>query len=332
MPRKIYVNGLGLGHPSGSLAELLSAFSGNVSAEAAPRLTFKELMPGVSLRRVPRSARLALEAASLALRDAWLPARFDDAAAPRAGVFTGSAHGSVEASFGFMDSVIDFGPKLSSPTAFSLSVNNVFTGMLSLYLNTRGPGYTSCQFGASFAGALAAATGSLLAEGCDVALVGAVEESAPLLEEVYRLGLDERMPGGEPSGSAGWEHPATECAAFFVLGLEKGPVGIELDIPAWAPGQESGIDLLFSIIPGGFLAERASRVLDCRALYGNGPAMQAMDMVLACSALRHGLLPAPAWCGGEVSPGAQQNAPQKAVCECFSALSGTYSAISLRKA
>lgn len=337
MNGKIYLNGLGFVHPSGGLPELLAAFSGSVpEAEAAPRPTLKELLPGVNLRRVPRSARMALEASALALRDAGLPARLDEGAAPRAGVFTGSAHCCVEASFGFMDSIIDFGPKLSSPTAFSLSVNNVFTGMISLYLNTQGPGYTACQFGASFAGAFAAAVGSLLSGGCDLVLVGAVEENSPLLGEVYQRGL--AASGVNPDTFTDWELPATECAVFFVLGREKGPAGVEVCAPVWSRKAADAPDLIFSILERHPDSGPASApILDCRGLYGSGPAMQALDVALAYCALRHALIPAPAWCASGVLPhtlpdSPPEAAPQSALCECFSALVGSYSAISLRKA
>lgn len=351
MDKKIYLNGLGLVHPSGRLEELLAAFSGNVfngfsgafygagncpaatgeAVAAKMRPTLKDLLPGANLRRVPRSARMALEAAALAMLDAGLPARMDDALAARAGIFTGSAHCCVEASFGFMDSIIDFGAKLSSPTAFSLSVNNVFTGMLSLYMNMQGPSYTSCQFGASFAGAFAAAAASLLAGGCDVALVGAVEEDSPHLREIYNLGFSQGAAGPATAAApldSDWERPGVECAVFFALGIEKAPHGVEVSLPVWSRAEAADADMVFSALPADGEAPSGGCVVDCRALYGSGPAMQALDAALAFSSLRHGLLPAPVWCAA--------GAPAKvatisAACECYSPLTGSYSSIFFRK-
>lgn len=325
MPRKIYINGAGLAHQNISMSSLLSSFSGTRQKEAQEKIALKELLPGAKLRRVPHAALMALEAAALALRDAGRPTVFADSCAPRAGIFTGSAHCCVEASFSFMDSIIDFGAKLSSPTAFSLSVNNVFTGMLSLYLNTQGPSYTACQFGASFAGALSAAGSSLMSGGCDLALVGAVEEKHQLLSKVYTLGNNVAV-----HDDIGWERPESDCALFFALSTERGENGIEIDLPIWQPDKTPAADLYFSALSSGKVCTRNSAkscVLDCRSLYETGPAMQAWDLTLAYAALRDGLLPDPAFC----HDGALPQTPQSAVCECFSNLTEMYSAISLHR-
>ena len=162
----------------------------------------KDLLPGLPLRRIPHLQRVALLAAARALDNAgW---RNPDSVTDMA-LVVGSAYGCPQTSMDFMDSILDNGPQLSSPTAFSHSVNNVHTGILSLYLGIRGPCMNVTQFGQSFVGAVQAANAMLTAGRTRRVLLGMVE------------GIDKRFARCCP------DVPETgEGAVFFCVGEGNG--------------------------------------------------------------------------------------------------------------
>lgn len=139
----------------------------------------KELLPSLPLRRIPRLVRMELLAAILALCEAgW---NRQEILADTALVI-GSAHGCPQTSLDFMDSILDNGPQLSSPTAFSHAVNNVHTGLLSLHLGIRGQCLNVTQFEQSFSGAVEAARALLASGRAKRVLLGMADETDPRLE------------------------------------------------------------------------------------------------------------------------------------------------------
>lgn len=70
------------------------------------------------------------------------------------GLSLGIGPGSLQNTCKFMDSILQDGDELSSPTAFAGSVHNAPGLTLSLFLNLRGPCVTSGQFNTSFGAAL----------------------------------------------------------------------------------------------------------------------------------------------------------------------------------
>lgn len=70
------------------------------------------------------------------------------------GLSLGVGPGSLQNTCKFMDSILQDGDELSSPTAFAGSVHNAPGLTLSLFLNLRGPCVTSGQFNTSFGAAL----------------------------------------------------------------------------------------------------------------------------------------------------------------------------------
>ncbi len=135
------------------------------------------LLPGISLRRVPSYARMALLAALRAMEDAGWRA----APTPRRpmALVLGTAYSGISMNMDFMDSLLDNGPRLASPTAFSHAVNNMGAGLLSLLLHIQGPCFTLSQFELSFAAALTTAVTLLHTHRADRVLVGAVDEADP---------------------------------------------------------------------------------------------------------------------------------------------------------
>ena len=120
------------------------------------------------LRRMENMAKNALFCSFQSLEQAHLPI-----AEPKMmGLSVAVGAGSLENTCKFMDSILDDGDELSSPTAFAGSVHNSTGLALSLFLQIKGPCVTTGQFEASFPAALLSAI-SFLKKGCcsDVLLV-----------------------------------------------------------------------------------------------------------------------------------------------------------------
>ena len=136
--------------------------------------------PAKSMRRLPRYVRCALLAAVRCLASADLMPCPDDMP-----VFIGSAYSCQSAGFDFMDSMIDFEPRLASPLAFTYSVNNVAAGALGMILKTHGECMTVNNGTLSFAGALDLAAKGIAAGRFPYALVGAAEDSDSRFSAIF---------------------------------------------------------------------------------------------------------------------------------------------------
>ena len=186
---KVFVHGAGLVHTADA-------------KEPANLARLREIFPGPALRRIPKIVRMALLAATDALDKAgWrTPEILENTA-----LVVGSAYGCQQMSLDFMDSILDNGPQLSSPTAFSHSVNNVLTGLVSLHLGMRGPCTNVTQFEHSFAGAVQAATALLASKRAGRVLLGMADELDPRFARC--------CPAVAQAGMA-------EGAVFFCLSLK----------------------------------------------------------------------------------------------------------------
>ena len=237
------------------------------------------------LRRVPRYARMGLLAALRALRAAHWHKDAHQAHERNGGtaLVIGSAWGSVEMSMDFMDSLLEQGPRLSSPTAFSHAVNNMGAGLLSLLLQTRGACQTVSQFELSFAGALQAASLELASGRAQRVLVGALEETDP------------RFARSCPE-AASLQPFAHEGAVFLCLeqapeaGQDRGEHGAAHLRLRWQDQEESLPlrDKTALLLSGAARHEQGVRL---EHHYGRGPLGQALDL---CVALQ-GVTAAPAW-------------------------------------
>ncbi len=247
--------------PAPRATPAFSEAAGRVRPDIA-RLT--AYLPAGKLRRVPFYARMALLAAYDALQQAGL---HREAMESRMALVLGTAFSCVQMNMDFMDSIIDNGPQLSSPTAFSHAVNNVGAGLLSLLLGIRGPCFTVSQFELSFAGALTTAAALLSSQRADVVLLGVVDEVdsrfSACCPQLFRDGL-----------------PLTEGAAFFCLKRET--PGLPRLRTLWGADAERGIPVFLS---GAACSQNGT---DHEPQWGHGPLTHALDVVHALAAIRGG--------------------------------------------
>lgn len=252
------VAGTGLVHSIGGKEALAAIQQGQAPAISAPDISsLAALLPGVSLRRIPRYARMALLACVQALDAAgW---RQKEVLHRTALVF-GTAYSSSQMSMDFMDSILDNGPHLSSPTAFSHAVNNMGAGLLSLMLGIEGPCFTISQFELSFAGAVSTAAALLCAGRAERVLLCAVDETDSRFSRCCPEYLSSKHPQTEGAVALCLVRQAAGAPSLRVRwGQEP-----EADGPVFASGAASG--------PGWVTHEH---------LYGHGPLAQALDVMLA---------------------------------------------------
>ncbi|MDR1656989.1 MAG: beta-ketoacyl synthase chain length factor [Deltaproteobacteria bacterium] len=130
--------------PAGTLRELFlllensQPLEGEVMAGECNAAGLKQSprMPsGPLLRRVPRLAKIALRAALDAVD--W-PSGLE-------ALIISAFYGSVTSTFEFLDSILNDGADLASPTAFSHTVTNMTTAFVSQYLKITGPCLTLTQ-------------------------------------------------------------------------------------------------------------------------------------------------------------------------------------------
>ena len=208
------------------------------------------------LRRVPHYARYGLLAALRALREAgW---NRDDARQTMLAL--GTAHSGTCMSMDFMDSLLDQGPRLSSPTAFSHAVNNMGAGLISLLLQVRGPCQTISQFGLSFAGALHAAALALHSGRARRALVGAVDETDP------RFALHEQ--------------PCMQGGIFLCVEAAQEEAGLQI-CTLWGSDTAHKADLTLLSGDAATASQANPKTMPLAACLGRGPLEQALDVYLA---------------------------------------------------
>ena len=260
------VAGTGLVHSLGGKDALAAVQQGETPVFSSPDVSsLAALLPGVSLRRIPRYARMALLAAVQALDEAgW---RQKEVLHNTALVF-GTAYSSSQMSMDFMDSILDNGPHLSSPTAFSHAVNNMGAGLLSLLLGIEGPCFTISQFELSFAGALSTAATLLCSGRVERVLLCAVDESDNRFVRCCPQQLHSERPQAEGAVALCLTR-ATGCGPFVQVRWEGQPgAGSVVFASGAASGEATG-------------AAPESGWKNNANLYGHGPLAQALDVLLA---------------------------------------------------
>jgi 3-oxoacyl-[acyl-carrier-protein] synthase II len=124
------------------------------------------------LRRVDHYSKMALLGAYLALEDAGKL----EGDRSTMGIIIASGYGAGRTTFAFLDSFINDGDNLSSPTFFSNSVQNAAVANVSMMLGITGPDFSVSQFDMSVPSALITAQHWLEEGRVDSVLFGAVDE------------------------------------------------------------------------------------------------------------------------------------------------------------
>lgn len=256
-------------HPYGNIEELFGElragrkpFRERGRAECAPA-AFDSLKPlGPALRRTPRLARLAL-AAALACPLFRERLAVDG---QKCASIVATRFASARCTFEFLDSLLDDGPDLASPTSFSHAVTNMTVALLSQHLGLTGPALTVTDAGGgAFPSALIAASGALCGGRVDTVFLWAVEERNPVLDAIVEVAGD----GG----------PFMEGAVLFALSRASDNAGPHVTLDVMEQGDKQ---------TAGFID-----------IHGGGPLAPAWDMALAFLSLRHDLAESMALDGGE---------------------------------
>ncbi|MCD6269604.1 MAG: beta-ketoacyl synthase chain length factor [Deltaproteobacteria bacterium] len=122
------------------------------------------------LRRLDNFSRLALLGAVLAVKDTAM-----DLTGPQTGLIVASAHGASATTFAFLDSVIDDGDALASPTMFSNSVHNAAASHIAEHFAITGPTLSLTQGSDSLTMALLTAGQWLESGRVDTILCGVID-------------------------------------------------------------------------------------------------------------------------------------------------------------
>lgn len=158
---KLYINGF-------------SCLKGDAKPE-----DFAPFVEARKLRRAEQISKNVLLCTYRALEKAQLSAQNMQ----QMGISLAIGAGALESTLKFIDSILEDGDELSSPTAFASSVHNSTALMLSMFLKIHGPCVITGQFDASFAGALLTAQQFLAKRMCPYVLVAVTEDVNPLVQE-----------------------------------------------------------------------------------------------------------------------------------------------------
>jgi len=251
------------------------------------------------LRRLDHFSRMAALAGFLAFEDAGLAPPRSRCGPDNLGIVVATGYGASQTTFGFLDSFIEHGDRLASPTHFSHSVHNAAAANLALLLGATGANLTVSQFELSFGAALLTAAAWLEEGRVTSVLVGGVDEQCAVRDYCWEKFFGARLENCTPLDFTRQSAVQGEGAAFFLLARDGkaryGRVG-EVQIGAGAPDFASmGSDAVLILGADGhrccgpqYAAALAAVPLAAAyaPLYGSFPTAQAMDLAVAGLTLR----------------------------------------------
>ncbi len=159
------------------------------------------------LRRIDHYSRMALLAAGKAIQDAD-PTVFTK---KETGIIVASGYGALSTTFAFLDSYIEKGDGLASPTHFSNSVHNAAAAHISIGYGLQGPSLTVSQLDMSFISALLSASMWLEQGNVDSVLIGTTDEYCDVLGYcIHGLSKDKKK-----------NYSFSEGSAFFLVTAQK---------------------------------------------------------------------------------------------------------------
>ncbi|MEA1924080.1 MAG: beta-ketoacyl synthase chain length factor [Pseudomonadota bacterium] len=164
----------------------------NLPIFRASTKTLTKFIKGRELRRLDHFSRMALLGACLACENSG-----QMLSGERTGLIVASAYGASATTFSFLDSVIEGGDALASPTLFSNSVHNAAAAHIAKHLKITGPNLSLTQGRLSVPMALLTAA-QWLAEGrVDTVLCGAVDEYCEVLGYCRQSYHNRKVPATE---------------------------------------------------------------------------------------------------------------------------------------
>lgn len=205
--RPIYILGTGLVSPNGIQKQALSEKTPTSPLSDVSALA--DYIPKRKLRRIDHFSRLALYASCLALDDAGVWGKDIE----NTGIALTSGYGAAHTTFNFLDSFLDDGDRLASPTHFSNGLHNAASAYISMHTKTHGPSSCSSNIGIGTAYSLQTAIYWLQKGIVDYALVGGVDEYCQVLEHCVT-----RFKSSNEGKCLTSSCIAGEGAAFMVLG------------------------------------------------------------------------------------------------------------------
>ncbi|MBN2809430.1 MAG: beta-ketoacyl synthase chain length factor [Deltaproteobacteria bacterium] len=147
----------------------------------------KTRIPNRNRRRLDHFSQLALLGACLACEDSGSPLN-----GARTGLIIASAYGATATTFSFLDSLIDDGDLLASPTLFANSVHNAAAAHIAAHLQITGPSLSLTQGQLSLPMALLTAAQWLADGRADTILCGVVEEYCDVLGYCWQNYLEQK--------------------------------------------------------------------------------------------------------------------------------------------
>lgn len=153
----------------------------------------EELAAFVEMRSLRRAEQISKNALLCACR-ALAQAKLEETEQADMAISMAIGAGALGSTLKFMDSIIEDGDELSSPTAFASSVHNSVALMLSMFLHIKGPCVITGQLDASWAGALLTAQQFLAKKMCSHVLIVLTEDVNPLLMEQLQKDADVFAP------------------------------------------------------------------------------------------------------------------------------------------
>ncbi len=261
-------------------------------------------------RRMEPFAQMAVLACCLALNDAGV----DSWGNKRIGIVFGSAYGSLNASFAFQDSIIDYGDECPSPIQFVNSVHNSMLSEVSIALKIKGPCTTVTCFEMTTALVMQTARDLLVTDMADLVIAGIGEENT----EVRKYATASFSAGNidsivEPS----------EAFTCFILEKEEKKLSYgylcDIRFGSGIRKNERLFDKLSAVITSDRSIETENAcnppLFDYSSKYGYMPSGDSLALAAAALSIKHGSLP----CGSLVlTPGVILGCTQQS--GCFSSL------------
>ncbi len=174
----------------------------------AKQPSYTEVIQPSFIRRMAKGVKMGIFTSSIALKEANL--EIPDA------IITGTGMGCLEDSEKFLKAILDNDEQFLTPTSFIQSTHNTVAGQIALGLQCKGYNFTYVNGAVSFETALIDAKLQIESDEAQSVLVGAVDETAQHIIDLYQLNgtLKKQDDLAFPSSNG---IILGEGASFFVL-------------------------------------------------------------------------------------------------------------------